>query len=149
MVKRQRNTARIRIRRYKLKNQSIIQSKQVNNVKDIAIDFLSFWLAFLDVIERTTLQILGNYGIDGEDIKKFFAYAKKLVKAGKVTNFLSILIDYQNALDWTIKRNPHYVDYAHILNEVELAVSKELGQYIRLWYGFYDLAFYDISIYLQ
>jgi hypothetical protein len=149
MVRHKRKSGRINVKRYVLKNDPFIQAKQINACIEIGREFLAFWLAFLDIIEVSTLEILNNYGISGEDIKKFFAYAKKLVKSGKITNFLTILIEYQNVLDWTLKRNENYVDYLDILKQIENKVSITIGEYIHLWFGFYDLAYYDISVYLE
>jgi endonuclease IV len=149
MVKANKHNVTIRVKRYILKQLPHIIAKQKQAYLESAKEMLAFWLSFLDIIEKSTIAILNNYGISGENIVKFLAYAKKVVREGKVTNFLSILIEYQNVLDWTLKRNPNFQDYTNILNEIEEQVSKEIGQYVHLWYGFYDLSWYDISIYLE
>jgi len=149
MVKARRHNVTHRILRYKTKQLPFIIAKRINTYLDNAKEMLSFWLAFLDVVEKVTLNILQEYNIVGDEIVKFLAYAKKLVRTGKVTNFLAILIEYQNVLDYIIKRNPQFVNYGEILEKIQHAVNKEIGQYIHLWFGFYDLAYYDISIYLE
>lgn len=67
MVRHKRKYRRINVKRYKLKNDPFIQAKQINACIEIGREFLSFWLAFLDIIEVSTLEILSNYGISGED----------------------------------------------------------------------------------
>jgi hypothetical protein len=149
MVKAHRHAATHRVFRYKVKQLPNIIAKRINTYLPNAKEMLAFWLSFLDVVEKATLDILNKYGISGDIVVKFLTYAKKLVREGKVTNFLTILIEYQNILDWIIKRNPNLVDYPDILQEIEEQTSKEIGQYIHLWFGFYDLSWYDISIYLE
>ena len=149
MVRAKRHNAIHRALRFRKRVIPFIVAKVVSNYLSNAKEMLAFWLAFLDVIEKATLDILNSYGINGTDVVKFLAYAKKLVRYGKISNFLTILVEYLNVLDLTIKRNPSFVDYQEILEEIQHQVSREIGQYIHLWYGFYDLAYYDISIYLE
>jgi len=149
MVKAHRHSVTHRVFRYKVKQLPHIIAKNINAYLPYSKEFLAFWLAFLDVVEKATIKILEEYGISGNEIVYFLAYAKKLVREGKITNFLSVLIEYQNVLDWTIKRNPNFVNYSEILEKIQHAINKEIGQYVHLWFGFYDLAHYDISIYLE
>ena len=149
MVKAKRHLAIIRAKRYNLKQIPTIVSKQFDYTRMNGKDILAFWLSFLDVIEKATLTILNKYQIAGDIVVRYLAYAKKLVRYGKITNFLSVLIEYQNVLDWTLKRNPQLMDYTQILKEIEEQVSKEIGQYIHLWFAFFDLSYFDISIFLE
>jgi hypothetical protein len=149
MAKSHKHNVTIRVKRYINKQLPHIIAKQKQAYLQFAKEMLAFWLAFLDVIEKATLTILANHGISGEDVVKFLTYAKKLVRYGKVKNFLSVLIEFKNVLDMTLKRNQAFVSLVDILKEIETQVSVEIGQYIHLWFGFYDLAFYDISIYLE
>jgi len=149
MAKAHRHIVTHRIFRYKAKQLPNIIAFRINAYLENAKEMLAFWLAFLDVIEKATLSILEEYNINGTDVVHWLAYAKKLVRSGKVTNFLSILIEYQNVLDWTIKRNPNFVSYPEVLEKIQHQVNREIGQYVHLWFGFYDLAYYDISIYLE
>lgn len=147
MVKAHRHYVTHRIFRYVAKQLPDIISRQFNYTRVYGKEMLAFWLSFLDIIEKATIQILNSHGISGDLVVKFLTYAKKLVKEGKITNFLTILQEYYNVLDMIIKRNPNLVDYPDILKEIEEKVSVEIGQYVHLWYGFYDLSWYDISTY--
>jgi len=149
MVKAHRHLVTHRIFRYKVKQLPNIIAKRINTYLPNAKEMLAFWLSFLDIIEKVTLQVLQEYGITGNQIVYWLAYAKKLVREGKVTNFLTILIEYQNVLDYIIKRNPNFSNYPEVLEKIQHQVNREIGQYIHLWFGFYDLAYYDISIYLE
>jgi hypothetical protein len=149
MVKAHRHLVTHRIFRYKVKQLPYIIAKRINTYLPNAKEMLAFWLSFLDIIEKATLSILEEYGITGNEIVYWLAYAKKLVREGKVTNFLTILIEYQNVLDYIIKRNPNFSNYPEVLEKIQAQVTKEIGQHIHLWFGFYDLAYYDISIYLE
>lgn len=147
MVKAHKHDVTHRILRYIKRLDPSIVSKQFDYTRLYGKEMLAFWLAFLDVIEKATIQILNQHGISGDLVVRFLTYAKKLVREGKITNFLSILQEYYNILDMIIKRNPQLQDYEIVLNEIEENVSIELGQYVHLWYGFYNLAWYDISTY--
>jgi len=149
MVKAHRHTVTHRVLRYKVKQLPYVIARNINVYLSNAKEMLAFWLSFLDVIEKATISILEEYGISGNEVVYWLAYAKKLVRSGKVTNFLTILIEYQNVLDYIIKRNPNFVNYPEVLEKIQHQVNKEIGQYIHLWFGFYDLAYYDISIYLE
>jgi hypothetical protein len=149
MVKAHRHSVTHRVFRYKVKQLPYIIASRINTYLPNAKEMLAFWLSFLDIIEKATLSILEKYGISGNQIVYWLAYAKKLIREGKVTNFLSILIEYQNVLDYIIKRNPNFINYPQVLEEIQAQVTKEIGQYIHLWFGFYDLAYYDISTYLE
>jgi hypothetical protein len=149
MVKAHKHNVTHRVFRYKVKQLPFIIAKRINTYLPNAKEMLAFWLSFLDIIEKATLSILQEYGITGNEIVYWLAYAKKLVREGKVTNFLTILIEYQNVLDYIIKRNPNFSIYPEVLEKIQAQVTKEIGQYIHLWFGFYDLAYYDISIYLE
>jgi hypothetical protein len=149
MVKKTRDNVFISVKRYKLKQLPYIIATQQNRYLSNAKEMLAFWLSFLDVIEKSTLEALAQYNIDGQDVVYWLGYAKKLVKEGKRLNFLTILIEYLNALDITIKRNPSFSNYPDLLMKIQEEVSRAIGTYVHLWYGFYDLAFYDISIYLE
>lgn len=147
MVKAHRHLVTYRIARYKLKQLPRIIARNINIYLPYSKEMLAFWLSFLDLIEKATLEILDKYKITNELVKKFLNYARKQVREGKITNFLSILIEYYIVLETTFKRNPILKDYQDILKEIEHEVNKKIGQYIHLWCGFYDLAYYDISTY--
>ena len=149
MVKAKRHLAIIRAKRYNLKQIPTIVSKQFDYTRMNGKDILAFWLSFLDVIEKATLTILNKYQIAGDIIEKFFMYAKKLVKSAKKINWLSLLIEYVNVLDLVIKRNPNIINYENVLNEVLHNTNKLIGEYLRLWYGFFDLSYFDISIFIE
>jgi hypothetical protein len=149
MVKAHKHNVTIRVKRYILKQLPSIIAKQKNNYLTGAKEQLAFWLAFLDVVEKATINILNEFGISGELVLRFLNYAKKLVRSGKIANFLTILIEYRNVLDLTIKRNPNLVNFSEVLEKIQNQVNREIGQYIHLWFGFYDLGYYDISIYLE
>lgn len=147
MVKAKRHSVIQRIKRYIKKYEPSITSKQFEYTRNYGKEMLAFWLAFIDVIEKITLETLSKYNITGNDVLLFLNYAKSLVNRGKITNFLSVIAEYINVLDTTLKRNTHLKNYEMIFSEIEEKVSIEIGQYIHLWYGFYDLAYYNISTY--